>query len=211
RSFPGFHRRWTSKRRPFPQILPEIPPFRTASSPMQTPDRHVQFAPRFHRKQFFFPTGKSLPVDIRYVAEASKITGPPWRPVVGRTAMNELDDATLRDHFLGWQCRIRQIAMRRDGGRPSAGMRPRVLLAGGREVAPAVTVLLVPVQPEESTSFFRHQLRKSNDPRLVYERVLEYLQGTHFQQPRGFSDEMTAVFAPDSDVARVLLDAGECI
>ncbi len=125
--------------------------------------------------------------------------------------MNELDDATLRDHFLGWQCRIRQIAMRRDGGRPSAGMRPRVLLAGGREVAPAVTVLLVPVQPEESTSFFRHQLRKSNDPRLVYERVLEYLQGTHFQQPRGFSDEMTAVFAPDSDVARVLLDAGECI
>ena len=33
----------------------------------------------------------------------------------------------LRDHFLGWQCRIRQIAMRQDGGRPSAGMRPRVL------------------------------------------------------------------------------------
>jgi hypothetical protein len=25
----------------------------------------------------------------------------------------------LRDRFLGWQCRIRQIAMRQDGGRPS--------------------------------------------------------------------------------------------
>ena len=31
----------------------------------------------------------------------------------------------IRDHFLGWQCRIRQIAMRQEGGRPSPGMRPR--------------------------------------------------------------------------------------
>ena len=35
---------------------------------------------------------------------------------------------TLRDDFLAWQCRIRQIAMRQDGGRPSPGMRPRDLL-----------------------------------------------------------------------------------
>ena len=40
----------------------------------------------------------------------------------------------LRDHFLAWQCRIRQIAMRQDGGRPSPGMRPRVLNTAGREV-----------------------------------------------------------------------------
>lgn len=32
---------------------------------------------------------------------------------------------TLRDDFIAWQCRIRQIAMRQDGGRPSPGMRDR--------------------------------------------------------------------------------------
>jgi hypothetical protein len=36
--------------------------------------------------------------------------------------------------------------MRQDGGRPSPGMRPRVLDASGREMA-ALTVLLVPQQP----------------------------------------------------------------
>jgi hypothetical protein len=50
----------------------------------------------------------------------------------------------LRDDFLGWQCRIRQIAMRQDSGRPSPGMRPRVLDTAGREIAPALTVLIVP-------------------------------------------------------------------
>ena len=33
----------------------------------------------------------------------------------------------LRDEFIGWQCRIRQIAVREGGGRPSSGMRPRVV------------------------------------------------------------------------------------
>ncbi len=38
----------------------------------------------------------------------------------------------IRDNFLGWQCRIRQHAMRRDGGRPCAGMRPRAMAAPGQ-------------------------------------------------------------------------------
>ena len=29
--------------------------------------------------------------------------------------------ATLRDHFLAWQCRVRQYAVRHGGGRPSRG------------------------------------------------------------------------------------------
>jgi hypothetical protein len=37
-------------------------------------------------------------------------------------------EAALRDHFLGWQCRIRQYAVRHGGGRPSSGMRPSVSL-----------------------------------------------------------------------------------
>ncbi|HEX6091721.1 MAG TPA: hypothetical protein VFZ07_00120, partial [Dongiaceae bacterium] len=48
----------------------------------------------------------------------------------------------LRKEFIGWQCRLRQMAMRQGGGRPTSGMQPRVLSYGGEEIAPRVTVLL---------------------------------------------------------------------
>ena len=45
--------------------------------------------------------------------------------------------------------------MRTDGGRPSQGMCARVLDEQGQELAPALTMLLTPKEPEESTAFFR--------------------------------------------------------
>jgi len=117
----------------------------------------------------------------------------------------------LRQRFLGWQCRIRQHAMRKNEGRPSAGMCPRIVTGAGQEIAAAVTTLLIPEEPAESTDFFRHQVRKSHDPRQVYERGLAYLQATHFQDSSGFSDRLTAIFPPDSQIAAALLASGECI
>ncbi len=100
----------------------------------------------------------------------------------------------LRDHFLGWQCRIRQIAMRQDGGRPSPGMRPGVRTRDGRVLSPAVTVLLLPAEPRESTAFFKFQVQRSNDAREVYDRALAFLQADFFQEPHTFSDRLYAVF-----------------
>jgi hypothetical protein len=117
---------------------------------------------------------------------------------------------SLRDDFLAWQCRIRQIAMRQDGGRPSPGMRPQVLDASGDEIASALTVLLVPEEPDESTAFFRFQTMKTSDPRDLYERVLTYLQADYFQQPRTFSDRLTAVLPAGSPLADRLLAGGTC-
>ncbi len=116
----------------------------------------------------------------------------------------------IRDHFLGWQCRIRQIAMRNDQGCPSPGMRPRLLTTEGQELSPALTILLVPRAPEESTAFFRFQTQKTRDPKQIYENGLEYLQSTHFQNAKGFSDEMTALFNTGSPLAERLLAAGRC-
>ncbi len=124
------------------------------------------------------------------------------------------DDATpdrMQSHFLGWQCRIRQIAMRKDEGRPSAGMCPRIVLGEGEELAAGVVVVIVPEDPLESTEFFRHQVRRTNDPRQIYEKGLEYLCATHFQSAHRFSDRLTATFANGSPTAQTLLDAGECI
>jgi hypothetical protein len=116
-----------------------------------------------------------------------------------------------RDQFLGWQCLIRQSAMREDGGRPAPGMRPRVLDTAGRELAPALTVLLIPKEPEESTAFFRFQVMKTPDPRDVYERALTFLQADYFQDPDAFSDRLVSVLIAGASLARSLLDQGQCI
>jgi hypothetical protein len=125
--------------------------------------------------------------------------------------MKHTPDEKLRDHFLGWQCRIRQIAMRQDEGRPSSGMRPKVFTRDGQELSSGVIVVLVPRDPEQSTTFFRFQAQRTHDPRQTYEKGLEYLQATHFQHPKSFSDEITALFVPKSALADRLLEAGECL
>lgn len=114
-------------------------------------------------------------------------------------------------HFLIWQCRLRQIAMREAGGRPSTGMRPRVLDAQGNELADGIIVLLVRENPFESTEFLKFQVQKHNDPEDVYKKALSFLQSTHYQGAIEFSDEMTALFGPDSVFAERVLTDGKCL
>ena len=111
---------------------------------------------------------------------------------------------TLRERFLLWQCRIRQIAMREDGGRPSEGMRPQVHSPDGGILSDGVIVLLVRSDPVESTDFFEFQVRKNHDPNEVYQKGLTYLQATHYHRANRFSDEMTALFLPGSRLAAVV-------
>jgi hypothetical protein len=125
--------------------------------------------------------------------------------------VSKADRKILRDKFLAWQCRVRQIAMREDGGRPSPGMRPRLLDEEGAELAPALTVLLLPKAPEESTAFFRFQVMKYSDPRETYERALAYLQADYFQEPKAFSDRLLAALPGDAPLAGELVAAGRCI
>jgi hypothetical protein len=116
----------------------------------------------------------------------------------------------VRDHFLGWQCRIRQHAMRKEGGKPGTGMCPRVLSADGTEVAPALTVLIVERPPCESTAEFRHICKRTQDPRQRYEAAIKLLSSSYFQTPRAFSDVLTATFAPNSRVAADLISGRDC-
>lgn len=117
----------------------------------------------------------------------------------------------MKDHFLTWQCRIRQIAMRSDNGRPSSGMRPKVLTADGREIIAGMTTLIFPLQPYDSTAFFKHQLRKTNDPKAARERGLAFLQAEYYQRPKTFSDKLTALFPDPSRVTDYLVENGRCI
>ena len=118
--------------------------------------------------------------------------------------------AALRDRFIGWQCRLRQIAVREAGGKPSPGMRPRVLSPVGEALAPAITVLIVPSDPGDSIKLFRYQVLRTEDPLERYDQALEFLAANYFQRPREFSDVMTALFAAESRLADELLALGRC-
>jgi hypothetical protein len=122
-----------------------------------------------------------------------------------------ISNAEMRRQFLAWQCRIRQISARDHGGRPLPGMRPRVLARDGVEILAAMTVLLVPERPRESLAFFKFQVQRTSEPRDAYEAGLRYLSGGYYQEPERFKDEMTAVFAPQSPVARRMLRDRQCL
>lgn len=123
-----------------------------------------------------------------------------------------LDEAgqALRAHFLGWQCRLRQYAVRESGGRPTSGMRPRVLLMEPEADLGAITVLINKSAPQEVTSQFRHLVRKTHDPVERYNNALRFLSAAYYQRPEGFSDELTALFGEISQTADRLLADGRC-
>ncbi len=139
------------------------------------------------------------------------------RGAAGGTVVRlEAAQAALRDHFMGWQCRLRQMAVRQAGGRPTSGMRPEVRLAAGAEPLGAITTLIVRREPREATAQFRHMVRKTQDPAERHGAALETLAAAYYQRPQEFSDELTALFGPPPGIgppglADQLLAAGQCV
>ena len=121
--------------------------------------------------------------------------------------MKRISNDALRDHFLGWQCRIRQIAARQFDGQPMPAMQPAVWSRKGRILKPRMTVLIVKAEPAESTAYFRHQLQRTHEHAEARGAGLAYLAADYFQDPLSFSDAMTALFAAESPVGESLLAA----
>lgn len=100
--------------------------------------------------------------------------------------------------------------MREGEGRPSVGMRPRVLDKQGNELSAGIIVLIVRENPLESTAFLKFQVQKHNDPQDVYKKALIYLQSTHYHRAIEFSDEMTALFGPNSQLVDKVINDNAC-
>lgn len=138
-------------------------------------------------------------------------------PRLQRIAMQKPDtnlDAShtaMREHFLGWQCRLRQLSVRQGGGRPTTGMRPSVSLSDEDQARAAITVLIVKREPEQATAEFRHMVQRTQDPAERYSSALRALSAAYYQRPAEFSEEMTALFNTDGEIAARLLQAGSCV
>ncbi len=105
----------------------------------------------------------------------------------GNVVLTRSASVALCREFIGWQCRLRQMSAREDGGRPSPGMRPRVTTCEGHELSSGIVVLIIEAEPESSTQLFRYQYQKTHDPSERYGKMLETLQGRYFQEPAACS------------------------
>ncbi len=115
---------------------------------------------------------------------------------------------TLRLHFLGWQCRVRQLAVRQREGRPTSGMRPLVRLEG--VPAGTITTVLVKSDPSHFVARFRYMYLRTQDPAERRISALEFLADAYYQRPQEFSDRLTALFGPRTGLAVRLCETGHC-
>ena len=60
--------------------------------------------------------------------------------------LTENGRSSIQNYFIGWQCRVRELALRNEEGRPNGGMRPKIVLKNGEVIFPAATLLIVPEQ-----------------------------------------------------------------
>ena len=78
--------------------------------------------------------------------------------------MTEAAQQRFAEAFFGWQCRIRQMAMRQEDGRPNGAMRPEVSLPEQDRVMGHITVLINRGPLRETAAQFRHMAKKTQDP-----------------------------------------------
>ena len=105
----------------------------------------------------------------------------------------------IREHFLGWQCRIREYIMRQGKGRPTPGICPRLILEDGLEASSALTLLLLPREPRESILQFRYMVLRTHDPQDRYNKAVQLLSSTFYQDPEDFSGVMTGLISSRSN------------
>ncbi|WP_136659611.1 hypothetical protein [Nitratireductor sp. XY-223] len=120
------------------------------------------------------------------------------------------DDNPLRDMFLRWQCRVRQISMREMQGRPDAGIIAQATPDGADRPLGDIITVFNRIPAYSRTPEFKHMFLKTHDPAQRRDKALQFFSETYFQKHREFSDILTATFMPASPGARQLVAASRC-
>ncbi|MGD1925295.1 MAG: hypothetical protein ACFB03_14070 [Paracoccaceae bacterium] len=116
----------------------------------------------------------------------------------------------LRDAFLRWQCRIRQMMMRDDRGRPGDAIMPALTLPGATEPMGHIITVLSKGPAHSKTPEMRHMAQRTNDPASIREAALKFFGEFYYQKATEFSDILTATFPPDSPGAAAIRRAERC-
>ena len=128
-----------------------------------------------------------------------------------RNALTENDRLPIQNYFIGWQCRVRELALRSEEGRPNGGMRPQIILKNGKVVFSAATLLIIPDQPDQSIRQFRFMALKTQDPKERYTKALQLLAARFYQNAEDFSGAMSGIFSQTSEEVKALVKHQHCV
>jgi hypothetical protein len=120
-------------------------------------------------------------------------------------------DATsiaLRDSFLRWQCRVRQMMMRDEQGRPGDPIMPALTLPDEAGPMGHIITVMSKAPQYSKTPELRHMVRKTIDPAQRRDAALTFFCETYYQRSDEFSDILTATFPPGSPGAARIRTAG---
>ena len=125
--------------------------------------------------------------------------------------LNENDRVPIQNYFIGWQCRVRELALRSEEGRPNRGMRPKIALKNGKVVFTAATLLIIPEHPDQIIRQFRFMALKTQDPKERYTKALQLLAARFYQKTEDFSGDMAGIFSRFSEEVMALEKDDYCI
>lgn len=127
----------------------------------------------------------------------------------------------LRENFLRWQCRVRQMCVRENEGRPDDAMIPALYInkgvnngtegadAGDEPLGHIITVMCKTAQ-HSVVPELKHMIKRTNDPAKRRKEAVTLLSETYYQKATEFSDILTSTFSPASEGAREIRKAGHC-
>ena len=107
----------------------------------------------------------------------------------------------MRDAFLGWQCRARQMMMRDHGGKPTDAVTPAVTLAGETEPMGHIITVMSKSLSHAVTPELVHMAKRTPDTAKWRSDALTFFSATYYQKTKEFSDILTATFQPGSEGA----------
>jgi len=113
-------------------------------------------------------------------------------------------DAPLRKAFLKWQCRVRQMSMRDNHGRPDDGIMPALTLPDAAEPLGHIITLLNKSPGHSLVPEMQHMAKKTNDPAQRRDQAIRFFSATYYQKAAEFSDILTATFPPGSPGAATI-------
>lgn len=119
-------------------------------------------------------------------------------------------DHPLKQVFLKWQCRVRQLMMRDNEGKPDASIMPDIYLHDGSQPIGAIITILNKSPNYSMNAELHHMARCTNDPAHIRSRALQFFSSTYYQKHHEFSDVLTATFASGSAGAARIRDAKTC-
>ncbi len=126
------------------------------------------------------------------------------------TGENNTRQVSLQDEFLKWQCRLRQIIVRENGGKPDSSIIPLVHSPHGSwEAFPVITILCRKLH-HSVTPEMHHMAKATNDPVQVRDKALKFFAERYYQQPEQFSDTLTATFDENSQNYKKLVQLDSC-